>query len=202
MKLFIGTWIISESSRNDVAFQNIMLNYVIPSSVHDVVSQYIMLNHVYRHLFISLDSDRAVFVSDTIPHSRRRTKRSRQRPKSHQIAPKNCFVPETRRRWRTGWRGPGVVKKFFMKRWWKKFFMELLPSSSPPKKKMPSGNCQRGFLPWSDDIFTERFPTKFYQYKTISKGGKQKLDWILKKSKEKVLIRPHICFAEIISIWS
>ena len=52
----------------------------------------------FRHLFISLDSDRALFASHTIPHSLLQTAdKKAARPKSHQIAPKNCFVAERRR---------------------------------------------------------------------------------------------------------
>ena len=61
-------------------------------------SYYLVFNKVSGHQFISLgrDSDRELFVSYTILRSLLQTPHKKpDRPKSHQIAPKNCFVAET-----------------------------------------------------------------------------------------------------------
>ena len=113
----------------------------------------LVFDKLCRHQFISLDrdSDRSVFISNTIPHSLLQTPDKKPAgPKSHQIAREKTLCGRKTALWRSereweelGWRG-GVVKKFFMKSCDEKVlygtssFLKRLP------KMMPSGNCRRG----------------------------------------------------------
>ena len=79
------------------------------------VASEVMFNKLPRHQFISLDrdSDRSVFVSDTIPHSLLQTPDKKlARQKSHQIAPEKPLCGRktalwwSEREWEEpGWRG-------------------------------------------------------------------------------------------------
>ena len=105
-----------------------------------------------RHLFISLDSDRPVFVSDTIPHALLQTPHKKAaRPKSHQIAPEKPLCGRKTALWRSkreweepGWRGGREKVLYEELRWksslWNFFLPQTATKEDSLRKLSPRSN--------------------------------------------------------------
>ena len=118
------------------------------------VASEVMFNKLPLHQFISLDrdSDRSVFVSDTIPHSLLQTPNKKPaRPKSHQIAPEKPLCGRKTALWRSereweepGWRGGREKVLYEELRWksslWNFFLPQTATKEDALRKLSPRSN--------------------------------------------------------------